>query len=690
MSYGGGNRLIDAEEERTRNELLFTTERFRLMASGAVAPAEQEDEEENSTVEEQDEEEQARARERAPLTPAELERFRTMMEQEEQEMEEEVTSESEEEDEDLHHESARAAGRRAALEYVVAHARHLRQDLRPVIPAADVALVVSQARVSELVAQSALMRNNGDIANSVTELTGGVHSNMNMSARGAEAVFASAEAAIGQAEEALAASEQSSPSSMADWVPRPRDWARFAASASSYGNAGYGNLPQLARDNLLDHTFDDVAPGGEGSLHDTCNSGILRDLIFPTLEWRVAWARHRNVTPFSQPMLPRWYRAIATLTARWPQTYRRTHPYRGQQAEGGEGCNEVLWIEYLLAPAQNFDPPGARGRAAQARRSTNVKRLLCELDGSGEHSCVRVRNMIRALVRDTMVNLRPGADRWPDAIWAHALSCCKKWDEECLTMPTAQDLAMVLMSGVQDAAIEAHAAFLEVADRQHTMDELVDAESAYAREEQAAKEARDAGAASHTWPQLEDELEEQVAAAAAAELAARMRMAAEETAVHLAVSSMQEADRRRRLERPIGLTSTHSTMVRDTNGLERWTTVIRQTPYPPPLNAQQRDAQARITEAREALEAQMERNEMTEGVYLERMNVLRDAYNNVRSSSSYITQGVFATNLGVFDPTLATRYDNSPTLTLRTALSDRLYDRSVNYEPPNDAIPNAD
>ena len=687
MSYGGGNRLIDADEERARNELLFTTERFRNLGRDRTRDLEM--------IASQN------ADASADLVAAAYDRNdgdivnaimdltnRYNREQLERELaerqetqEEEVTSESEEEDEDV--QWLRGAGRRAALEYVVAHARHLRQDLRPVIPAADVALVVSQARVSELVAHSALMRNNGDIANSVTELTGGVHSNMNMSARGAEAVFASAEAAIGQAEEALAASEQSSPPSLADWVPRPRDWARFAASASSYGNAGYGNLPQLARDNLLDHTFDDVALGGEGNLHDTCNSGILRDLVFPTLEWRVAWARHRNVTPFSQPMLPRWYRAIATLSARWPRTYRRTHPYRGQQASQDEGCDEILWIEYLLAPPQNFDPPGARGRAAQARRSTNVKRLLRELDGSGEHSCVRVRNMIRALVRDTMVNLRPAADRWPDAIWAHALSCCKKWDEECLTMPTAQDLAMVLMSGVQDAAIEAHAAFLEVADRQHTMQELLDAESAYAREEQAAKEARRSGAAvrGHTWPQLEDELEEQVAAAAAAELAARMRMAAEETAVHLAVSSVQETDRRRRLERPIGLTGTRSTLVRDANGRERWTTVVVQTPYPPPLNAEQREVQARITEAREALEAQMERNEMTEGVYLERMNALRDAYNNVRSSSSYIT------NPG---PLGITPRDNSPTLTLRTALSGRLYDRTVNYEPPNDAIPDAD
>ena len=252
MSYGGGNRLIDADEERARNELLFTTERFRNLGRDRTRDLEM--------IASQN------ADASADLVAAAYDRNngdivnaimdltnRYNREQLERELaerqetqEEEVTSESEEEDEDV--QWLRGAGRRAALEYVVAHARHLRQDLRPVIPAADVALVVSQARVSELVAHSALMRNNGDIANSVTELTGGVHSNMNMSARGAEAVFASAEAAIGQAEEALAASEQSSPPSLADWVPRPRDWARFAASASSYGNAGYGNLPQLARD----------------------------------------------------------------------------------------------------------------------------------------------------------------------------------------------------------------------------------------------------------------------------------------------------------------------------------------------------------------------------------------------------------------------------------------------------------
>lgn len=40
-------------------------------------------------------------------------------------------------------------------------------------------------------------------------------------------------------------------------------------------------------------------------------------------------------------------------------------------------------------------------------------------------------------------------------------------------------------------------------------------------------------------------------------------------------------------------------------------------------------ARASITEAREDLEAQVERDEITEGAYLQRMNALRDAYNRV-------------------------------------------------------------
>ena len=49
-------------------------------------PERQEEEEEEEEEEERDEEEEARARERAPLTPAELERFRMVMEHERQEM----------------------------------------------------------------------------------------------------------------------------------------------------------------------------------------------------------------------------------------------------------------------------------------------------------------------------------------------------------------------------------------------------------------------------------------------------------------------------------------------------------------------------------------------------------------------------------------------------------------------------
>ncbi len=45
----------------------------------------------------------------------------------------------------------------------------------------------------------------------------------------------------------------------------------------------------------------------------------------------------------------------------------------------------------------------------------------------------------------------------------------------------------------------------------------------------------------------------------------------------------------------------------------------------------QRERRSEITAAREALEAQMEEGEITEGHYLQRMNALRDEYDAVLS-----------------------------------------------------------
>ena len=590
MSYGGGNRLHAMDEERARNELLFTEERFRQLA---VVAAEQE----------------ASALQRSRRTAFTDRSLAHIVHANER-----ATPEEQEEENAARfaRADAREAGRRAALQHVAAHAQSVRREgstrereTRPRTPAVDTAPVAG--------------------------LAGGPDNDTAPLAPRAEAVFASAEAAIGRAEEALSASERPAQPPLVHWAPHARDWARFAASASDFGNAGRGNVSQHGRDCALEHTFADVLQSDGGNLHDTCNSGTLRDLVVPTLEWRVAWARHRSVVPLSQPMGAQWYRAIAVLAARYPAPYRISYPYRGQRAAPGE--YEILWIEHLLQPARNFDPPGDRGREAQQRRSMEVKHLLCDFDGTGAFTSVGVRNRIRGLVRDTIVNLNPGAQEWPDAVWAHALKCCRAWDEECLTMPTAQDLAVLLMSGVQDAAIEAHANFLEVADRPHTTGELLDAERAHERAERAATEARAAGEASFAWPELEDELEEQLAAAAACERAMRTRSTAEQEAEGFATRAAQVARRQlgsRRGDRAFGLTQTRLVMTRDVHGLHQsFTTVIVPTLHPAPCNAQQLDAKASITKAREELEAQVERDEITEGAYLQRMNALRDAYNRV-------------------------------------------------------------
>ena len=124
-----------------------------------------------------------------------------------------------------------------------------------------------------------------------------------------------------------------------------------------------------------------------------------------------------------------------------------------------------------------------------------------------------------------------------------------------------------------------------------------------------------------------------------------------------------------------------------------------------PFTIEAHKRRAGLTAARETLEEQMERNEITEGVYLERMNALRDAYNhapdnNVLSPRTEVlrvqplpqSEWHFpATNTGPLgirgplDETDSIWFNGN-----RSALSDRSWAHMVNDEPPNNEIPDAD
>ena len=109
------------------------------------------DEDEEEEEEERDEEEEARARDRAPLTSAELTRFRMMMEQERQQMEEEVATNNG--PLGMRSEPQPDIGRTQDLEMVATHAS------------------VEGSRLPPDLIALAYDRNDGDIVNAIMNLT---------------------------------------------------------------------------------------------------------------------------------------------------------------------------------------------------------------------------------------------------------------------------------------------------------------------------------------------------------------------------------------------------------------------------------------------------------------------------------------------------------------------------------------
>jgi NACalpha-BTF3-like transcription factor len=515
------------------------------------------------------------------------------------------------------------------------------QETRP--PSRNVELVAEQAGLTREEAAAVLVRNDGDIINAVMEAT--EH----------DRTIADAQDAVERAEEALTRSSiaHEDVPRTTDWAPLPRDWARLALTSSEYGSAGHASASQLQRDAMLSNHFAEMEREALGNVHDAVNSGILRDLVYPTLEWRMAWAHQRGwPSQFTWRLRFQWYRAIAILKARYPSHIRREDPYRGQRRTVRDESDEVLWLEYLLDKVDSFDAP--EGAVAQARRTAEVKRLLCAPRGTNTRSAPRTRNLVRALVRDTMANLAPRAWAWPDPIWAHALSCVKRWDEEMLTMPTSQWRAVQLMDGLEDAEIEAQARILEVANGPHTTSELLDADFALhrARAVRERAEAQTDGnvRVRHVWARVEEELAEQAAVAETAELAMVRRTAAETAAASAAagarmynsnwepqllphrmlevnsfIDSFVDTPSRRSSQ---AFATARSTLVRHADGTESYTTVVVDAPTRP-VTVSQRNRKQELTAEREAIEDQMERGEITEGAYLERMNSLRDRYNRM-------------------------------------------------------------
>ena len=468
-------------------------------------------------------------------------------------------------------------------------------------------------------------------------------------------VLADAQAAVEQAEQALDRSRllhEDVP--RPGWAPQPRDWARLAETASEYGQAGNATLAQYTRDDMIEHIFADVAAEGHGNLHDATNSGILRDLVYPTLEWRMAWARQRGWP--SQPtwrLRFQWYRAIAILRARYPARCRLGDPYRGADVP------DRLWLEFLVSVPAFFDPPGDAGICAQQHRNTEVTQLLLTLDRNAgpATSLPNMRNRVRSLMCDTLANLRPQASEWSVPIWAYALRCVRRWDEEMLTMPTAHQRAERMMDGLEDAEIEADAVLLQMGNGPHTSDDFRAAQRAVDRARHARESAEQATEGHvrvrQVWPRLQTELDQQTTAATVAELASVLRVSAEAGAAraareaqaegpndprHARIHSFvdaQDALNRTPTQRSVAFGRHRSTLVRHTSGLESYTTVVLDVPLNSADTAGQRAKRAALTAEREALEEQMEQGEITEGVYLERMNTLRDVYYRESSNSAF-------------------------------------------------------
>lgn len=569
---------------------------------------------EEDEEEERDEEAEAHWRPPPPLTPEELERFRAVMEQEEREMEEsesgsDTASESEsvtEVDSNAEEEEIRREARRQHLETLASN-RRVSVDTR------DILLLMSQMRVSEVEATAALVANDGDLFNAAAAaLTGETV----VAEGGAEEAMAQAEVAIVQAEEALSRSEEAVGTARqvvvysADWLPHYHDWNRLAAT--SVPNAFAGQT-QHQRDTRLGQFVAEVEQNPDCSLHDAAPSSFLRDLLYPTLEWRMAWARERSANstrPWCLPDMP-WYRVMAMMQARYPDDCRRSDPYRGQPLLPTDRCPELLWLECLKRFPDALDPPNGERIVRQQRRTEEVKGLLADLGGRA-HTQTRspcyVRNRIRWLMRDTMANLVPHARQWPDPIWAHVLRCVRKWDEEMLTMRTTQRRAMQLRNGAQDAEIEAMATLMRVRDSYdvYTSRGYYAAHRAAQQEYDAARDAREnAGVIDqHTWSaglqQWRDEIASAEVVATAAEFG---RVEAEGAARRVAAAGAR------------------ATFGAATNRLQRASADSWVYARPRPW-VDQTD----LTKRREALEEQMEQGELTEYEYLKRMNALRDEY----------------------------------------------------------------
>jgi len=739
MTHGGGEREglsedaveEDQAHERARNELAFTMERFRRL--GVQIPTEEERERERERARQYALSEEARIlarRNEVDLNmmtgrlvfydeiqderPSESERIQYLMditrssppperqeeeeeseEEEEEESEEEEEEESEEEEEEESEESAAltrdveartaAARRRREIEEVRRHAR--RETLQRIVgehranrrvrlvDQRDVELVSSQTGVSEPEAAATLAHFRGDLINTVMYLSGGPRE---------PAIEASAEEAITRAEEALASSSaQDAAVFIGDDLPHVHDWARLSATATEDGDAGHATRTQDERDERLDALLTNVAQI-HGSLHDAGESGMLRDLVYPTLEWRMAWARERARHSTRRWRLHNgmWYRVIAMLCARYPDSCRQEEPYRGQARLSTEVYGDIQWLEYLLMEPTVWDPAGDAGWTEQQQRTEEVKRLLATLNVVPQfadaysvrpQSPSNARNRIRVLMRDTMANLNPGARQWADPIWAHVLSCVRKWDDEMMTMRTSQQRAVQMRSGEREALIEAQATLFSQNDRVVQYNPERTAAAISALNERRALEDR--GEVAYEWPNLQQELDEVSAAEAMATEAEFARVAAEQTAVALAVTDRRatrntEERERQRIMASIG-EAAHTIFVDPSNQadvqraearrasqrgwrernldrrMQAVQTLVRERGEEfEGLEVLQREAMgmamqyefsdtprserlAKVTKERLALEEQMEQGQITEGVYLERMNALRDEYNGV-------------------------------------------------------------
>ena len=558
----------------------------------------------------------------------------------------------------------------------------------------------------------------------------------------ANANVASIEDAMARAQDALARSDETVAYS-ADWQPSVHDWARLSATATEdgySGGGGHATRTQHERNARL-HELLRSTQIENGSIHDAGASGELRDLVYPTLEWRMAWAHQRHHYSDESWALEdhEWYRAIAMLVERYPDRCRRNNPYRGQAPDDDDVFGEILWLEWL-AKAHSAAAYGNRERlqvevAEQQRRTEEVQRKLACLGShplfGAEASFPATRNRIRALMRDTMVNLRPGARQWPDPIWGHVLSLVRKWDEEMLSMRSTQQRAAQIRGGRADAIIEAHASLMSVADMEHGHSEVLDAVARFS----SARDARQhSDERPYEWPRWEQQLEEVAASEATATEAEVARVSAERVAVPLAEAAVRAMDRgaaganaifRASADYGFGRTDRARLIARMGRGMRASPWLNQVTEQRAFEQEQQRAVIATatatyarprawvdrvgITERREALEAQMENGELTEGVYLERMNALRDEYNGApppperrrapprnfpasipprRREESHI----IVTNNGPLGIRTRDETDSMWFNGNRSALSDRSWAHIEQRppEPPNEDIPDAD